>query len=65
MSHYPASFPSRAGRIAATGMNGLELSANVQLTGHDGRGGGDFKATDLNRSPKLPYVRVLACLFFF
>ncbi len=36
-------------------MNALELSANVQFSGHDGHGGGDFSATDLNRNPKLPY----------
>ena len=55
MSHYPSSFAEKATRIAGTGMNALELSANVQFSGHDGQGGGDFSATDLNRNPKLPY----------
>ena len=35
-------------RIAGTGMNQLELQANLQLN--------DFAAQDLNKSPVLPYA---------
>ncbi|KAL7581714.1 hypothetical protein ACA910_022254 [Epithemia clementina (nom. ined.)] len=48
VSHYPLEFPSIMGKICATGMNPLELQFNDQLTG-------GYKATDLNKDPKLPY----------
>jgi len=47
VSHYPLEFTNTMGRISGTGMNALELIANDQLT--------DYKATDLNVEPKLPY----------
>lgn len=37
------------GRIAATGLNYIELALNNQLTK------GDFQVVDLNQNPKLPY----------
>ena len=48
VSHYPLEFPDTMGKICATGMNGLELKFNDQLTG-------GFEARDLNENPKLPY----------
>lgn len=48
VSHYPLEFPKTMGNICATGMNGLELGFNDQLTG-------GFKVKDLNVEPKLPY----------
>jgi len=48
VSHYPLEFPETMGKICATGMNPLELAFNDQLTG-------GYKATDLNKEPKLPY----------
>mmetsp|Transcript_1921 Transcript_1921/g.4071 ORF Transcript_1921/g.4071 Transcript_1921/m.4071 type:complete len:217 (+) Transcript_1921:39-689(+) len=42
VSHYPTNFPDIMGKIAGTGMNGLELQANKQLTG-------GFVASDLNK----------------
>jgi SAM-dependent methyltransferase len=48
VSHYPLEFPDTMGKICATGMNGLELKFNDQLTG-------GIEALDLNESPKLPY----------
>ena len=48
VSHYPLEFPEKMGKICATGINGLELGFNDQLTG-------GFEARDLNENPKLPY----------
>jgi SAM-dependent methyltransferase len=48
VSHYPLEFPSTMGKICASGMNGLELQFNDQLTG-------GYKAKDLNNDPTLPY----------
>lgn len=48
VSHYPPDFPARMGKISGTGMNGLELGANKQLTG-------GFVASDLNKETKLPF----------
>ena len=48
VSHYPLEFPKTMGKICATGMNGLELQYNDQLTG-------GYKAKDLNNDPTLPY----------
>lgn len=48
VSHYPADFPAKMGKIAGTGMNRLELSANRQLTG-------GFVASDLNKDARLPF----------
>ena len=60
MSHYPAAWAGKAKRIAGTGMNALELSANNQFTPRGGGGGsgdgGDWAATDLNRDAKLPFA---------
>lgn len=47
VSHYPLEFPKTMKRISATGMNGLELKFNDQLT--------DFEAKNLNTDPTLPY----------
>ena len=47
VSHYPLEFPKTMKRISATGMNALELAANDQLN--------DYKASDLNVNPTLPY----------
>lgn len=47
VSHYPLEFPKTMGRISATGMNGLELKANDQIT--------DMKQRDLNDNTELPY----------
>mmetsp|Transcript_16768 Transcript_16768/g.38726 ORF Transcript_16768/g.38726 Transcript_16768/m.38726 type:complete len:355 (-) Transcript_16768:1129-2193(-) len=49
VSHYPIEFPDSMGKICATGMNGLELKFNDQLTG-------GFEARDLNEIQKLPYA---------
>lgn len=49
VSHYPLEFPKTMGKICATGMNGLELQFNDQLTG-------GYQAKDLNQNPKLPYA---------
>jgi len=49
VSHYPMEFPKTMGKICATGMNGLELGFNDQLTG-------GFQAKDLNVEAKLPYA---------
>lgn len=48
VSHYPLEFPNTMGKICATGMNGLELQYNDQLSG-------GYEAKDLNEDPKLPY----------
>lgn len=48
VSHYPLEFPDKMNKICATGMNGLELKFNDQLTG-------GFEARDLNEDPTLPY----------
>mmetsp|Transcript_18961 Transcript_18961/g.43377 ORF Transcript_18961/g.43377 Transcript_18961/m.43377 type:complete len:359 (-) Transcript_18961:76-1152(-) len=48
VSHYPLEFPETMNKICATGMNGLELGFNDQLTG-------GFEARDLNENPKIPY----------
>lgn len=48
VSHYPLEFPETMKRISATGISGLELGFNDQLTGgHETR--------DLNENPTLPY----------
>lgn len=47
VSHYPLEFKDTMGRISATGMSGLELKFNDQLT--------DFEARNLNNDPTLPY----------
>jgi len=49
VSHYPLEFPDTMGKICATGINGLELKFNDQLTG-------GFEARDLNEIPKLSYA---------
>lgn len=49
VSHYPLEFPDTMGKICATGINGLELKFNDQLTG-------GFETRDLNENPKLPYA---------
>ena len=48
VSHYPLEFPDIMRTISGTGMNGLELSFNDQLTG-------GYKVADLNEKPTLPY----------
>ncbi|MGK3746970.1 MAG: SAM-dependent methyltransferase [Bacillariaceae sp.] len=48
VSHYPLEFPDSMKSISATGINGLELSFNDQLTG-------GYEAQDLNENPTLPY----------
>jgi hypothetical protein len=48
VSHYPLEFPDTMGKICATGMSGLELQFNDQLTG-------GYETKDLNEDPKLPY----------
>ena len=48
VSHYPLEFPNTMSKICATGMSGLELKFNDQLTG-------GFEVRDLNENPKLPY----------
>ena len=48
VSHYPLEFPETMGKIHATGMNGLELQFNDQLTG-------GYVARDLNEETALPY----------
>jgi len=47
VSHYPLEFPRVMNRISGTGMNGLELKANDQLS--------DYAVRDLNVDPTLPY----------
>ena len=47
VSHYPADFPEKMSRIAATGMVKGELERNDQLT--------DFEPKNLNVDPTLPY----------
>jgi len=47
VSHYPLEFKENMRRISATGVNGLELKVNDQLT--------DFTAKDLNVDISLPY----------
>lgn len=47
VSHYPIEFPNVMKRISATGMNGLELKANDQLS--------DWKQKNLNDEAVLPY----------
>ena len=47
VSHYPADFPQKMSRIAATGMVQGELARNPQLT--------DFEPKNLNVDPTLPY----------
>lgn len=47
VSHYPLEFTEKMKRISGTGMNGLELRYNDQLS--------DFEEKDLNVEPKLPY----------
>lgn len=47
-SHYPLEFPETMGKICATGISGLELAFNDQLTG-------GYVAQDLNQETKLPY----------
>ena len=47
VSHYPADFPEKMSRIAATGMVQGELERNDQLT--------DFEPKNLNVDPTLPY----------
>lgn len=48
VSHYPLEFPETMGTICGTGMNGMELKFNDQLTG-------GYKTKDLNDDPSLPY----------
>lgn len=48
VSHYPLEFPKTMKKICATGMSGLELQFNDQLTG-------GYVQKDLNVDPKLPY----------
>jgi SAM-dependent methyltransferase len=48
VSHYPMEFPKTMKKICATGMNGLELGFNDQLTG-------GFQVKDLNVEAKLSY----------
>jgi len=48
VSHYPLEFPEIMGNISATGMNGMELKFNNQLTA-------GYEARDLNENPLLPY----------
>lgn len=48
VSHYPLEFPDTMQTICGTGMNGLELSFNDQLTG-------GYKVADLNEKAVLPY----------
>ena len=47
VSHYPKDFPTSMSRIAATGMNALELEQNVQLS--------DYVPKNLNVDSKLPF----------
>ena len=49
VSHYPDDFPQTMTRIAATGMNALELEMNRQLSY------GDFHPKNLNLDPTLPF----------
>jgi hypothetical protein len=48
VSHYPLEFPETMGTICGTGISGLELQFNDQLTG-------GYKQANLNKSPKIPY----------
>ena len=48
VSHYPLEFPKTMNKICGTGMNGLELQFNDQLTG-------GYIARDLNVETKIPY----------
>lgn len=48
VSHYPLEFPKAMNSISATGISGVELGFNDQLTG-------GFEARDLNENPTLPY----------
>lgn len=48
VSHYPLEFPRTMGNICGTGMNGMELNFNDQLTG-------GYETKDLNDDPTLPY----------
>lgn len=48
VSHYPLEFSETMGTICGTGMNGMELKFNDQLTG-------GYKTKDLNDDPSLPY----------
>jgi hypothetical protein len=48
VSHYPLEFPKTMKEICATGMSGLELQYNDQLTG-------GYIQKDLNVDPRLPY----------
>ena len=48
VSHYPLEFPDTMNSISATGISGLELKFNDQLTG-------GYEAQDLNDNPTLPY----------
>jgi hypothetical protein len=48
VSHYPLEFPKTMKKICATGMNGLELQFNDQLTG-------GYETKDLNNDAKIPY----------
>jgi len=50
VSHYPLEFPNTMNSIKATGMSGMELQFNDQLSKNDG-----YEASDLNVNPKLPY----------
>jgi Methyltransferase domain len=47
VSHYPVEFKDTMSRISGSGMNGMELKFNDQLT--------DFEAKNLNKDPTLPY----------
>jgi SAM-dependent methyltransferase len=48
VSHYPLEFPETMNKICGTGINGLELQFNDQLTG-------GYVARDLNVETKIPY----------
>jgi SAM-dependent methyltransferase len=48
VSHYPLEFPKTMNKICGTGMNGIELQFNDQLTG-------GYIARDLNVETKIPY----------
>lgn len=48
VSHYPLEFPTTMKSIKATGMSGMELGFNDQLTG-------GYETKDLNEDQKLPY----------
>ena len=61
VSHYPRDFPQRMKSITATGISGIELACNDQLSA--------YKQADLNTKPVLPFpdksFDVVTCVVSF